>query len=100
MVLVRQRPGTAKGVVFLTLEDETGIANIVVWKSAFDAHRRLVMTSSFLVVHGQVQREGEVIHVVAEGFTDLTARLNDLRDEAPSDRPAASPALVRSRDFH
>ena len=99
LVLVRQRPGTAKGVVFLTLEDETGIANIVVWKSAFDAHRRLVMTSSFLVVHGQVQREGEVIHVVAEGFTDLTARLSDLRDDAaPHTRTPES--LVRSRDFH
>lgn len=102
LVLVRQRPGTAKGVVFLTLEDETGIANIVVWKSAFDAHRRMVMTSSFLVVHGQVQREGEVVHLVAEGFTDLSPRLSQLREDAGDAPPRARTpeALVRSRDFH
>ena len=102
LVLVRQRPGTAKGVVFLTLEDETGIANIVVWKSAFDAHRRLVMTSSFLVVHGQVQREGEVIHVMAEGFTDLSPRLGELREDegAIPPRSRTPESLVRSRDFH
>jgi error-prone DNA polymerase len=102
VVLVRQRPGSASGVVFMTLEDETGIANIVVWKDAFEANRRLVMTSSFLVVHGQVQREGEVIHVVAERFTDLSHRLSDLReDEARiSARSKVSGGLIRSRDFH
>jgi len=56
VVLVRQRLGTAKGVVFLTLEDETGIANIVVWKDVFERFRRLVMSASFLVVHGQVRK--------------------------------------------
>ena len=102
LVLVRQRPGTAKGVVFLTLEDETGIANIVVWKTAFEAHRRLVMTSAFLVVHGQVQREGGVIHVVAEGFTDLSPRLAELREEAGSHTAVVRTPerMVRSRDFH
>lgn len=102
VVLVRQRPGTAKGVVFLTLEDETGIANIVVWRDAFEANRRLVMSSAFLVVHGQVQREGEVIHVVAQRFTDLSARLSELRDdEAPiAARSKVSGGLIRSRDFH
>jgi error-prone DNA polymerase len=102
LVLVRQRPGTAKGVVFLTLEDETGIANIVVWRDAFEAHRRTVMTSAFLVVHGQVQKEGEVIHVVAERFTDLSARLSELRDDdAPiAARSRVSGGLIRSRDFH
>jgi len=94
-VLVRQRPGTAKGVVFMTLEDETGVANVVVWKDAFEAHRRLVMTASFLVVHGRLQKAGEVIHLVAERFTDLSARLGELREEA-----GAGPRLVRSRDFH
>jgi error-prone DNA polymerase len=107
LVLVRQRPGTAKGVVFLTLEDETGIANIVCWKDAFDANRRLVMGSSFLVVHGQLQKAGDVIHVVAERFTDLSHKLGEMRDheEAPGAAPPPphariSSRLVRSRDFH
>jgi error-prone DNA polymerase len=107
LVLVRQRPGTAKGVVFLTLEDETGIANIVCWKDAFDANRRLVMSASFLVVHGQLQVAGDVIHLVAERFTDLSAKLGEMRDheEAPGAAPPppharVSSRLVRSRDFH
>jgi len=107
LVLVRQRPGTAKGVVFLTLEDESGIANIVCWKDVFEAHRRLVMGASFLVVHGKVQEASDVIHVVAEGFTDLSAKLGEMRDHenAPGAKPAPPHArpdtrLVRSRDFH
>jgi error-prone DNA polymerase len=107
LVLVRQRPGTAKGVVFLTLEDESGIANIVCWKDAFDANRRLVMGASFLVVHGQVQAAEGVIHVVAERFTDLSGKLGEMRDheEAPGAAPPPAHArpssrLVRSRDFH
>ena len=105
LVLVRQRPGTAKGVVFLTLEDETGIANIVVWRDAFEANRRLVMGSAFLLVSGQLQREGDVIHLVAKKFTDLSHRLSEMRDaERPSSEPAArskvSGRLIRSRDFH
>jgi error-prone DNA polymerase len=94
-------------VVFLTLEDETGIANIVCWKDAFEANRRLVMGASFLVVHGQVQVASDVIHVVAERFTDLSAKLGEMRDheEAPGAAPPpphARPSnrLVRSRDFH
>jgi error-prone DNA polymerase len=107
LVLVRQRPGTAKGVVFLTLEDETGIANIVCWKDAFDANRRLVMSASFLVVHGQLQVAGDVIHLVAERFTDLSPRLGEMRDH--ENAPGAAPpppharvqgGLIRSRDFH
>lgn len=102
LVLVRQRPGTAKGVVFMTLEDETGIANIVIWRDAFEAHRSLVMTASFLVVHGQVQKEGEVIHVVAEGFTDLSGRLSELREDKAdiAVHSRVSGRLIRSRDFH
>ncbi|WP_414693348.1 error-prone DNA polymerase [Phenylobacterium sp.] len=103
LVLVRQRPGTAKGVVFLTLEDETGIANIVVWKDAFEANRRLVMGASFLVVHGQLQKEGEVIHLVAERFTDLSWKLGAMRDEEeppPEVRSRVTGRLIRSRDFH
>ena len=103
LVLVRQRPGTAKGVTFLTLEDETGVANIVVWQDAFAANRRLVMTASFMVVHGQIQSESNVIHVVARRFTDLSHRLAELKDEdgpAPQIRNRVSGGLIRSRDFH
>ncbi len=104
LVLIRQRPGTAKGVVFLTLEDETGVANAVVWKDCFDAHRCTVMSASFLVVHGKVQAAEGVIHVVAEGFTDLSAQLarmkNDPEAPAPSVRMRTSGRLQRSRDFH
>jgi error-prone DNA polymerase len=97
LVLIRQRPGTAKGVVFATLEDETGAANAVIWPDVFTANRRTVMSSRFLVVHGRLQRASDVIHVVAERFTDLTGRLAELRDV-----PARSRAenLQRSRDFH
>jgi len=104
LVLIRQRPGTAKGVVFLTLEDETGVANAVVWKDCFDAHRRTVMSASFLVVHGKVQAADGVIHVVAEGFTDLSAQLARMKDDpeapAPTVRMRTSGRLQRSRDFH
>src|SRR5690606_36428108 len=61
LVLIRQRPGTSKGVVFMTLEDETGVANAVVWKDVFQANRRLVMTTSFVIVRGRLQKQGEVI---------------------------------------
>jgi error-prone DNA polymerase len=103
LVLVRQRPGTAKGVVFMTLEDETGIANVVVWQNAFEANRRLVMSASFLLVHGQLQSESGVIHVVARRFIDLSARLAELREEdaaAPQVRSRVTGRLIRSRDFH
>ena len=104
LVLIRQRPGTAKGVVFLTLEDETGVANAVVWKDCFDAHRRTVMSASFLVVHGKVQAADGVIHVVAEDFTDLSAELARMKEApeapAPTIRMRTSGRLQRSRDFH
>jgi error-prone DNA polymerase len=102
LVLVRQRPGTAKGVVFMTLEDETGIANVVIWKDAFEANRRVAMTAAFVVVHGRLQREGEVIHLVAERFTDLTARLSELREDEGQVqvRSKMGGGLIRSRDFH
>jgi error-prone DNA polymerase len=106
LVLVRQRPGTAKGVVFLTLEDETGIANVVVWNDVFQANRRLVMGASFLVVHGQIQSADNVIHVVAERFTELSAKLAQMREheEGPQAPPRVhnrvTGRLIRSRDFH
>ena len=80
LVLVRQRPGTASGVVFATLEDETGIANIVIWSKAFDTFRRTILSSKLLSVRGKLQIEGLVIHVVAENFTDMTDELVALAD--------------------
>ena len=107
LVLVRQRPGTAKGVIFMTLEDETDIANIIVWPKAFEKNRRVVMTARFLAVRGRLQRAGLVIHVVAENFIDLSAELSSLRDgdlySADSSRaphPESASPLIKSRDFH
>jgi error-prone DNA polymerase len=106
LVLVRQRPGTSKGVVFMTLEDETDIANIIVWRKVFEANRHTVMSAQFLAVRGRLQRAGLVVHVVAEQFVDLTAELRRLRDGDPfssAKHPAPAPqpsALLRSRDFH
>lgn len=104
IVLIRQRPGTAKGVVFVTLEDETGVANAVVWKDRFEADRNTVMTASFLIVHGRVQSAEGVIHVVAERFTDLSAELGRLKEDpaapVPRVRHRTSGRLQRSRDFH
>ncbi len=84
LVLVRQRPGTASGVVFVTIEDEHGIANLVVWPKVFDTHRRIVMGARLLGVRGKIQREGEgdyvVIHLVAEQLWDWSADLDRIGD--------------------
>ena len=108
LVLVRQRPGTSKGVVFMTLEDETDIANIIVWPKVFAKNRRTVMTARFLAVRGRLQRAGLVIHVVAESFVDLSAQLPWLREGGDlfspklsgGPLPAESPLPLHSRDFH
>jgi error-prone DNA polymerase len=75
LVLVRQRPGSAKGVMFITLEDETGIANLVVWPQVFEKFRRTVMAASMMAVQGRIQREGEVVHLVAHRLADLSGEL-------------------------
>jgi error-prone DNA polymerase len=75
IVLVRQRPGSAKGVMFITLEDETGIANLVVWPKVFEQHRGTVLSAGMVAVRGRIQREGEVVHLVARRITDLSAEL-------------------------
>jgi error-prone DNA polymerase len=100
LVITRQRPGTAKGVVFVTLEDETGIANAVVWRDAFEANRRTVMASSFLVISGRVQRASDVIHVVGERFIDLSERLAAMKNAEGDPRAAFDARLQKSRDFH
>ena len=78
LVLVRQRPGTAKGVIFLTLEDETGVANVVVWAKVYERFRRAVIAGRLLRVTGRLQREAGVVHVVAEGIEDCSALLDKL----------------------
>ena len=107
LVLIRQRPGTAKGVVFLTLEDETGIANVIVWKTTFEANRRAAMQARFLAVRGRIQRAEGVVHLVAEGFRDLTDALRDLRAAGMKLPPETTDfgvppdrRLYPSRDFH
>jgi error-prone DNA polymerase len=84
LVLIRQRPGSAKGVIFATIEDETGVANIIIWPKTFERFRRIVLSARFLGVFGRLQREGEVIHIVADTLVDLTpalARLGDCHGE-------------------
>ncbi|MBO6679863.1 error-prone DNA polymerase [Parvibaculum sp.] len=128
LVLVRQRPGTASGVIFATLEDETGIANIIIWPKLYEKRRRVVLTSRLLFVRGRVQKEGIVIHIVADDLEDWTQELgrlstgNDIGETAlsPTDevkRPArdirqvneakqeekrmrAARFVPKSRDFH
>ncbi len=76
LVLVRQRPGSAKGVIFLTMEDETGIANAVIWPKVFETLRPVVMGARFIAVTGRLQNESGVIHVIAERAEDLTPLLS------------------------
>ena len=78
LVLVRQRPGTAKGVIFITLEDEFGVCNVVVWQKLFQTYRRAVISGRLLRVTGRVQRESGVTHVVAEHVEDISPMLDAL----------------------
>ena len=113
LVLVRQRPGTASGVIFATLEDETGVANLVIWPKVFERYRRIVMMARLIGVTGRVQSESNVTHVVAERLMDLSHLLTDLAQGAtPAPAPLARADEVRrpgsdrrlgdyrSRDFH
>ncbi len=117
LVLIRQRPGSAKGVVFITLEDETGVANLVVWPDVFERQRKIVMGARLMAVHGVVQSEDGVIHVVARRLEDHTHMLHHLSDElvTPALSRGDAPGTIRppvarhprdveiipkSRDFH
>jgi error-prone DNA polymerase len=80
LVLVRQRPGSAKGVTFMTIEDETEVANLVIWSTVFEKYRRLLLSSGMIGCRGRVQREGQVIHVVAEHMLDLSDLLRSVGD--------------------
>jgi error-prone DNA polymerase len=83
IVLVRQRPGSAKGVVFATVEDETGVANIIIWPSIFEQFRRVALGARLLGVKGKLQKESGVIHVVAVTLTDLSRHLEQLSETLP-----------------
>ena len=88
LVLVRQKPGSAKGVMFITIEDESEVANLVIWPSLFERQRRLILSTGMLACRGRVQREGNVIHVVADELVDLSDLLRRVGDrEAASDFP-------------
>ncbi len=78
LVLVRQKPGSAKGVMFITLEDETAIANLVVWPKLFERQRRLVLSASMMACQGRVQAQSGVVHLVAERLVDLSELLRGL----------------------
>jgi len=92
LVLMRQRPGTAKGVIFMTLEDESGIMNIIVWKDVFEKYRPTVLASGMVGVRGRLQREGEVIHLIAREIIDLSSMLHDI--DAQKSLP------TQTRHFH
>ncbi|MBV9653690.1 MAG: error-prone DNA polymerase [Acetobacteraceae bacterium] len=78
IVLVRQKPGSAKGVMFITIEDETGVANLIVWPSVFETQRRVVLSAGMIACRGRVQGESDVIHVVTERLIDLSDLLRSV----------------------
>jgi error-prone DNA polymerase len=78
LVITRQRPGTASGVIFVTLEDETGVANVIVWPRIYEAFRRAVIGGRLLRVTGRKQQEGPVIHIIAERVEDMSSALATL----------------------
>ena len=105
IVLVRQRPGSARGVTFITIEDETGVANLVVWAALFESQRRLILNASMLACHGRVQREGDVIHVIANRIEDLSELLRSVGERAEDrpvrgdEAPGGDGIKVPTRDF-
>ena len=108
LVLVRQRPGTAKGVIFITLEDETGVVNIVVWARTYEAYRRQIIAGRLLRVTGRLQRDGRVVHIVAHRIEDLSHMLDALALGAPPIDPTGPtdeakrpvPSRPRPRAMH
>jgi DNA-directed RNA polymerase len=86
LVILRQRPGTAKGVIFLTLEDETGVVNIIVWRHIYERFRRAVIAGRLLRVTGRLQRAHGVTHVLAEDIEDISPLLDSLLSPETCDR--------------
>jgi error-prone DNA polymerase len=114
VILVRQRPGSAKGVLFVTIEDETGIANGILWPDRFDIYRRPVMSASMIAMRGRLQKEGEVIHIICDRIIDHDAMLRTIAQTEVSIAPGRgdgarngggpdsrdAPFRIRSHDFH
>jgi error-prone DNA polymerase len=115
VVLIRQRPGSAKGVCFITIEDETGVANLVIWPDMMEKYRKVIMGARLMEVRGRVETDDQVIHVIVTSLTDATPALHALSDDLLSpamDRPDTVNRPVhgrhprdvrvipRSRDFH
>jgi error-prone DNA polymerase len=101
LVLIRQRPGSANGVVFITLEDETGIANLIVWPAVLERFRRAALGATLFFCRGRLQREEGVIHIVAEDLRDWTPLLRNLRaptGDEPSPHRLKSPERLLGRD--
>ena len=103
LVLVRQRPGTAKGVIFMTLEDEAGVANVIVWPKAFERLRAIVLGARFVAVTGKLQSESGVIHIVADRMDDrrrcsgpVGCGRDDRHDGARRRSPPAADDVARS----
>ncbi|WP_146344641.1 OB-fold nucleic acid binding domain-containing protein [Phaeobacter marinintestinus] len=95
LVILRQRPGTAKGVIFVTLEDETGVVNVIVWRKMYERFRRAVISGRLLRVTGRLQRAHSVTHVIAEQIEDISPMLDLLlAGDTPPDRPG--PAEIRN----
>ncbi|WP_140987139.1 error-prone DNA polymerase [Asticcacaulis tiandongensis] len=108
MVLVRQKPGSANGVMFITLEDETSDCNVIVWEKVAQAHKSAIHGSTFIQVNGHIQKEGEVVHLIARSLYDLSPMLARVgqRDTPlhPPKQPgdefySGSAVLQKSRDF-
>jgi error-prone DNA polymerase len=118
VVLVRQRPGSAKGVVFVTLEDEFSVCNVVIWPQVLETHRSIVMGARLMLIRGRVQKSGGVLHVVADKvedktgwlstlmedggtFNNITARADEVKKPVPTARhPRQVRVMPKSRDFH
>jgi len=104
LVLVRQRPGTASGVIFMTLEDETGIANVIVWPKVFEIYRPVVLGARLVGVSGRLQSESGVVHLIADHLEDLTSYLKRLTS-APVQPDShitedVKSVMPRGRNFH
>jgi error-prone DNA polymerase len=112
VVLIRQRPGSAKGVVFITIEDETGIANLVIWPDTMERYRKVIMSARLIEVSGRLEYDEDVLHVIATHFADATHRLHALSEDQPPPSLSALPehfrqghprdvrVIPKSRDFH
>ena len=87
LVLVRQRPGTAGGVCFMTIEDETGFANLVIFENLFEKYRKEILQSKLIMVEGKLQMEGEVIHVIVQRCYDFSKLLRNLTPAQNDDLP-------------